>query len=1044
VENDFKSVCEKWRDEKRVGNMTVCRSRATLLKQVLNAVGILVSGLEAGLDMSAHSRSSRTSRAARKKSAPGLGKRALRLADVRRLARINPDPLAGDLLRWRKRLKSSQQRRELWHLLQNLGGTAVVKRAVQTIDRTRCHEELEAVLRAATSDVWTEVVPALQRRFTREVRNLKRRAAGVQLWNVFHAMAQAAGRLHVKFPACDIRVLLRHPSSRIRAAGAEIAALQLRSDLVADCLPLCWDRGEASVFAGELIGRLGTVEQASVLWSRTLNARKGQRENTVRRLVHILSLMGAFDIQLALKLWIEEDFAEAGACAWHYAPVWARLTAAKMAAGVCTRDEALDDLHWFVRIAGSDPNRGFGGYGAENGPFHIARHLVQLGDAKGARELLETFAERGLPPPQHFPELLFPELERFIHSDKRHENTAWLAALGSIEAQNTLLESWHAAFHEARWPEHWEARSFLDSETVLALLRRSLRTRAPGVLRQILGLLGGDPSLQHLKPELQQIASKHASSVVRWKARRVLRALKNGEPSGAHPARHWRETFPLPDHGPQRFLRLDAAVLSGALRPSKRQRKPVAAKPREKTGLLPPAHPGGGWTLQTDKLTAAERRATLKELCGMPLSHALIRPVPFGPSLEERPDLRATRELAPPGNEIDERMIEMAQAVMGFWNEGDETLGLDEEGIALIASGLCNDVRMLEEDDVLACGAFIGEVLRKQLGGNWTGYDDHYMLEVASGAGVLDPVNWAREVSSKKDPVEGTKLLLGLFQDAIQRFRSPKRHHFHRDPSVPFSEAVQRLCGLPPRAPMTDLLAESRVLSYRLEAGEWPSVFDALEPLLSEPGAPVRAVAAISIYAPTEALAQAWVKWGAKLRGKSGLLPALAEAMQAAEKRDDLEAMPNWTLQPQESRHGFLTPLRKQMPVSAWKKILLLLLRQRAVAGDCGGVAWCLYSYKYEFADCLALVKLFCEMSVSARQTVLQATFHATRDERGMFRPLWAEGLRDPAAPVALAALDASSAQHARSLRPLVLALCKDAREPVSAAASELAKIWEG
>jgi hypothetical protein len=132
------------------------------------------------------------------------------------------------------------------------------------------------------------------------------------------------------------------------------------------------------------------------------------------------------------------------------------------------------------------------------------------------------------------------------------------------------------------------------------------------------------------------------------------------------------------------------------------------------------------------------------------------------------------------------------------------------------------------------------------------------------------------------------------------------------------------------------------------------------------------------------------------------------------------------------------------MEAGIWRKVLLLLLRQRAAAGDRGGVGWCLFSYRYEFVDCLPLVAIFCEMSVSARQTVLRATLHCTREETRLFRPLWAEALRDAAPVVVLSALDAISTNRARSLRPLIAALTHDKREEVQKAAANLLQLWQG
>jgi hypothetical protein len=136
------------------------------------------------------------------------------------------------------------------------------------------------------------------------------------------------------------------------------------------------------------------------------------------------------------------------------------------------------------------------------------------------------------------------------------------------------------------------------------------------------------------------------------------------------------------------------------------------------------------------------------------------------------------------------------------------------------------------------------------------------------------------------------------------------------------------------------------------------------------------------------------------------------------------------------SRFSFLNSLRKRMLAADWRSVLLLLLRQRCSAGDLEGAGWCLFSYKYEHPDCLPLLSAFCEMTVSARQTLLRATRHCTRDEVKLFRPLWAEALRDPAAPVVLAALECAAFNRARSLRGLIEKLKHDQRTDVATAAS--------
>ncbi len=963
-----------------------------------------------------------------------------RLAEAKQLARVNPDALARNLLRWRDNATNHQQRREIWNLLQNLGGDAAVRRAAQTIERSRSGEELEAVLRAAAMDLWFEAVPALTRRFHREVMRPHPRTPPVETWSLLHSMAFAAGRLGAPLPAADIRRLLKDSSARLRAAGAEIVALQERTDLLAECLPLCWDHGEASLFAGEVIGKFGDSDHAAALWAHALSARKSSRDSVLRRLIHVLGMMGAFDIQLGLRTWIEEDFAEAGKCAWHYGQVWSRLVGAKLAAGACNRDEALADLRWFLHAAGSDTTRGFGGYGAELGPFCVARQLVRLGARAEAEEVLLRYAACGLPPPAEFPELLFPGLRDAISADRHGHGLGWLAAMGDAQAQTRLLESWREAFGEGRWPQHWDIRSFLDPEQVLAILRDSLRVKVPGLLRQVLGLLMGDSVTIALRPEIEALAAGHSSALVRWKARRLLKYMARAKsPAASQRGRGATRPRPLP----QRWVRMDAAVLAGAIRPGHLHHTAAKRKAPAPNGLHAPLRPGQGWTLVYENLSQTAREATVKALCKAPLDHALHRRVPLGPAYEDRPDIRALRELAAPENEIDERMGEMARAVMSYWSDGDEPLTLDEEGVALVATGLSADVHILDEDDVAACGAFVGEALRRRLGGQWTGFDDNYVLDI--NGEVLDPIGWAREIYARRDVVEGARQLTDWYNAALRKLAPPPGYHYHPDPTTAFELSIKTLCALPLRTPMQDLLAQSRVLSYRLETADWPRVFEALDLLLTEGGGSgVRAVAAVAIYAPSEIFGRAWSRWGRRRRESTGIADAMVEAIQAAVTRDDLEAMPDWTTQPQQSRFSFLNPLRKRMKNEDWRKALLLLLRQRAAAGDRLGVSWCLYSYKYEFPDVLKLIELYCDMSVSARQTVLRATFHCTRDERKLFRPLWAEGLRDPSPAVVIAALNAANIHHARSLRPLVVALKKDSREDLAVAAEELLRIWQG
>lgn len=965
------------------------------------------------------------------------GKTRPNFSNARMLAQVNPDALARNLLNVRH-LSGDVQRRELWSLLQNLGGAAVVKRAAQTLLNTRSSEELNAVLHAAAADLWRETAPAIAARFHREVRRLPAAKIPADAWERLHALAFAAERLGAAIPGDDVRALLASANSRLRAVGAELVAAQRRFDLLDETLPLCWDRGEASVFAGAAIGGMGNHDHAARLWARVLAARKAGRARLLRNLLHILGNLGAFDIQVALKYWIEDDVATADAARnpWPLGGVWSQLVAAKLAAGACTQAEAIEDLRWFVRAGGLDSAHASALPGSDHGRFRVAQQLAILGAQSDAEEVLTRFAARGLPAPALYPQLVFPSLRVLAESDPLGTGTPYLAALGIEAAQSKIADGWRSTLSAGRWPENWDLRRFFEPRIVTAILRDFLHKKEPGVLRQRLALLAAGDSARLLKPELRRLASKHASAVVRWKARRILDALKTPPAESSASAARW--------------VRLDAAILSGAMRPGHIIHAPPEPRIEAPAGILPPARPGLGRRLAFENLSAAERSAALNTLARAPLSHALQRELPEGPALEERPDIRAVRMPAPAETEIDERMADMALAVMSMWNEADEALTLDEEGLRLMAAALCTEARALDEDDLAACGAFIGEVFRKRVGGQWNGYDDNYRLDIplpAEGGTesslALDPLGWAREIHARKDVVEGTRLLLENFQHALKK-ASPiaPAQKYHVNPSAAFEQAILDLGKLPPSTPMVELLAESRAFAFRLLPSEWPAVLTALEPLIE--GAWVRVAAAFAIYAPGEAFCRIWPRWGVRRRNKSAFVEAILEAVEGVVERDDLEAMPHWTFQPGQPQYSFINTLRKRMAPGVWQRALQLLLRQRAAAGDRAGVAWCLYSYKYEFPDILPLLKLFCDLSVSARQTVVGATLRATRDERKLFRALWAEALRDPAAPVVTAALDAVGGNDVRSLRPLVEALARDSREPVKEAATQLMEMWTG
>jgi hypothetical protein len=964
------------------------------------------------------------------------GKSRPNFSNARLLAQVNPDALARNLLNLRQ-FKGDAQRRELWSLLQNIGGAPVVKRASQTILNTRNPEELDAVLHAAAADFWRETAPAIATRFHREMKRLPETKITADHWHVFQSLAYAASRLSAPLQTADVRALLASHSSKLRAVGAELVASQRRYDLLDETLPLCWDRGEASVFAGVALGAMGNHEHAARLWARTLAARKAGRQRLMRNLLQILGNMGAFDIQVAVKYWIEEDVAtaEANKNPWPYGVLWSQLVASKLAANACTPAEAIEDLRWFVRAGGLDSAHVPALPGSDHGRFRVAQQLAILGAQADAEEVLTRFAARGLPSPLLYPQLVFSSLRVLAESDPLGTGTPYLVALNDAAAQKKIADGWRAALNDARWPDTWALRRFIPAEIATTILRESLRKKEPGVLREVLSLLAHDDSARLVKTEIRRLAEKHSSGVVRWKASRLLSALKNAAQEKTEPVQRW--------------VRLDAAILSGAMRPGHIVHAPPAKEEEKPVGVLPPERAGLGYRLAFENLSAAERIATVNVLTRAPLSHALNRELPQGPALEERPDIRAVRMPAVAETEIDERMADMAMAVMSMWNEADEALTLDEEGLRLMAAALCTEARALDEDDLAACGAFIGEVFRKRLGGQWSGYDDNYRLEVPVQDGEsesmlsLDPLGWAREIHARKDLVEGTRLLIENFNHAMQK-ASPRSqpNKFHVNPSAAFEQAILVLGKLPPETPMIELLAESRAFAFRLLPSEWPAVLTALEPLIE--GAWVRVAAAFAIYAPGEAFCRLWPRWGVRRRDKSAFVEAILEAVESVVERDDLEAMPHWTFQPGQPQYSFINTLRKRMAPGVWQGALKLLLRQRAAAGDRAGVAWCLYSYKYEFPDILPLMKIFCDMSVSARQTVIGATVRATRDERKLFRALWAEALRDPASAVVTVAIDAVGGNDIRSLRPLVEALTRDSRDVVSEAASQLMEMWTG
>lgn len=994
-------------------------------------------------------RSPRTARLLNVKAGGRPGQSRQTFASAHQLAQVNPDAAARQLLRANVVLKGRQQRVELWALLQNLGGDSAIARAEKTILNARYTEELEAVLAAAAADFWFPTAHAIAARFHRDAtRASKANTDGIRR---LRALARAAIRLSVSLPKKDILRLLKSTVPKVRTIGAELVAAQKRGDLVDDILPICWDRGEGRMAAGQALAWLGSEGHAAELWARALAARKSGKHRLLHHLLKTLGAMGAFDIQLPLKFWIEDDIASAEAATtgnpWFYGTLWSRLLAAKLGAGATTTAEALDDLRWFVRVAGPELPR-VPGAASDPDRFDVAQLFMLLGAPQDAEELIKRFAARGLPPPAKYPKLLFSSLRPFAESDPSSAGLTWLAASGDEAARTQVLDGYAGALGRGVIPEHWEISGFFERDELTTVMRRALKGQAPGLLRQILSVIGSDPSAIFIKDEIAQLARTHASSVVQWKARQLRASLKHAAQPEPHPA--------TVDFSFQRWMRLDAAVLSGAVRPG-HEPPHIEKEKRPPSGILPPLHPGQNYLLEFDGLSKDSRLETVRDLLMAPLSRQLARELPAGPSLEERPDIKAVREPAPPESEIDERMADLASAVMTMWNEADEALTLDEEGLRLMAAALSTEARVLDEDDLEACGAFIGEVLRKRCGGQWSGYDDNYRLEIPlvgdsvvrggdNDGGellVLDPLGWAREINARKDIVEGTQLLLENFHHAMSKAKPQSQAaRYHVNPSAAFEAAILKLGDLPPQTPMTDLLAEARAFVFRLLPEEWPAVLAALEPLIE--GAWVRVAASFAIYAPGESFCRLWARWGSGRRKDSSFVDAILEAVGAVVERDDLEAMPHWTIQPAQSRHAFLHPLRKRMPAEMWRNVLQLLLRQRAAAGDRSGVTWCLYSYKYEFTDVLPLIKLFCALSVSARQTLIRSTVHATQDERKLFRPLWAEAMRDPAAVVVLATLESIAFNNVRSLRPLVTSLARDKREAIAEAANEVFAAWEG
>ncbi|HLX61775.1 MAG TPA: hypothetical protein VKX17_10880 [Planctomycetota bacterium] len=993
------------------------------------------------------------------------------LIEAGRMANENPDKLARNLLRSSPFSKNRNRKLEIWSLLQNLGSDAVVKRATAQTARARSTAELVAVLNAAEADGWYETGPAIARRLALEATQLGKRTPSSDALQRLEALASAGARLSVQFESADLRKLLKHASARLRGIGAVYAQKMKRADVVRELMSIAWSRGPGAAAALEAIRELGDAECAAAIWGRALLARRRAGGPPAPRgggaLLHgylkTLGALGAFDCQIALRVWIEEDFAKSEDAGWEHAEAWCSFALAKMAAGECDRAAALEDLRWFQHIAerSAIPAARMDGEGV----FHLARAFFAIGAKDDAEHLVRRAAVRSLPNPEKFAELLpmalgiarggtlvlrqaspqsHPSPVTSLPQGERGKTaafgggtglapTAWLAAAGDLAAQRKITENWPVLLRDGRRPLNWDLRNKLDASILRETLLAALNCETPGAARRVLKFLSGDPTATVIRDEIERLAESHASEVVRWKARRVvLEGRHSWRPETVGTPRDGATIFGGRSAAAPKWVRLDAAALSGALKTGEPKRRAHAAESAP-AGILPPERDGRGWRLAFEGLRGAARRETEKAILKAPLSRALHRRAPLGPSYEERPDVRAVRELASPHNSVDEQMAEMARAVMDFWVYGDEFLTLDLNGIAQVSAFLSAANVSMDSEDIAACGAFIGEALRKRIGGEWSGFDGHYRLEIKGEN--FDPIGLARQLFERKDPFHGPMLASEMFVTAEARLNPPKKSALPRDTGASFERAIKSLCELPPGSPMSELMAETRVFSYRMEPTDWPAVLAACDPLL-ENSSGARIAAAIAIYAPGEALARTWARWGSRRREISGVAKFLAEAMRAASERDDMEAMPDWTIQVPASRFSFLNSLRKRMTAADWRKALMLLLRQRASAGDLAGTGWCLFSYKYEYPDSLPLLQAFCEMTVSSRQTLLRATRHCTRDEVKLFRPLWAEGLRDPSPAVVLAALDCTAYNRAKSLRPLAEKLKHDERPDIAVAAT--------
>ena len=135
-----------------------------------------------------------------------------------KLAQSNPDALARNLLHAPKNLKDRRKRREIWDLFQQLGGDAVIRRAVAAILHARSLKELEAVLHAASVDGWYETGAAIAQRFHREVSRVAHAAPDAESIERLRVLVEAACSIKAPLRESDLRALLKHTSPKLRAS----------------------------------------------------------------------------------------------------------------------------------------------------------------------------------------------------------------------------------------------------------------------------------------------------------------------------------------------------------------------------------------------------------------------------------------------------------------------------------------------------------------------------------------------------------------------------------------------------------------------------------------------------------------------------------------------------------------------------------------------------------------------------------------------------------------------------------------------------------